>query len=78
MSTVQDDHIVREALEIQEALAADGVGQDQITLHQIKLALRGQQILWDEAGMLQVARMNVEAGEHLTLVQSPQNSGDCA
>jgi hypothetical protein len=69
IAEAQAETLHRDALRIQEALAKQGIGEDQISLHQISLALQGQHMLWDEAGAWFEHRMKVEAGEHLTLVR---------
>ena len=63
------DHIKREALQIQAALVKQRIGEDEIALHQICLALKGLYSLWDEAGDNAEKRMNAEARMHLSLVE---------
>jgi hypothetical protein len=65
--------IEHDAIEIQAALAKQGIGEDRITLEQIGLALRGLYTLWDEAGENMDRRMKAEAGKHLTLVSDSED-----
>jgi hypothetical protein len=55
-------------------LAKQGIGDDQISLEQICLALRGLYTLWDDAGEHINRRMKAEAGKHLTLVSDSEDA----